>query len=204
MKKKVSELSADEFKKAFPIYVKEYNEQYKEWYNIEKENILGAINPEDVIRINHIGSSAVEHVLSKPMIDILLEVDGRCNLTKLLDDLKSIKFGTEIFTRKEDPPRLLLGKGFSADGYAEKVYLLHVRYFGDWDELYFRDYLIAHPDIAEEYSQLKRTILKDIEEGKLERLPGGAPSGYSGAKLEFAKKYSKLAKAEFQNKYKPG
>jgi GrpB-like predicted nucleotidyltransferase (UPF0157 family) len=32
---------------------------------------------------------------------------------------------------------------------------VHVRYSGDWDELYFRDYLMSHTDTAAEYAKLK-------------------------------------------------
>lgn len=70
---------------------------------------------------------------------------------------------------------------------------------GNWDELYFRDFLIANPDVATEYGNLKLNILKDIEKGIIERIP----NGYSEAKLAFVEKYSKVAKQEFQNRYKP-
>jgi GrpB-like predicted nucleotidyltransferase (UPF0157 family) len=203
MKKKVSELSIDEWKKTFPIILKEYNVNYKDWYESEKQNILNAIKAEDIARINHIGSSAVEGLIAKPIIDILLEIDGCCNVTKLIDDLKVIGYGDEIFSRSDDPMRLLLGKGFSSDGYAEKVCLLHVRYLGNWDELYFRDFLITNPEVATEYGKLKLNILKDIEKGIIERMPNGQPNGYSVAKLAFVEKYSKAAKQKFQNKYKP-
>lgn len=203
MKKKISELSIDEFKKTFPIILKEYNANYKDWYESEKQNILNAVNSQDIARINHIGSSAVEGLIAKPTIDILLEIDGCCNVTKLIDDLKAIGYGNEIFSRKDDPMRLLLGKGYSSDGYAEKVYHLHVRYLGNWDELYFRDFLIENPDVSTEYGKLKLNIIKDIEKGIIERMPNGMPNGYSEAKLAFVKKYSNAAKREFQNRYKP-
>ncbi len=74
---------------------------------------------------------------------------------------------------------------------------------GNWDELYFRDFLIANPDVATEYGNLKLNILKDIEKGIIERIPNGVPNGYSKAKLAFVEKYSKVAKQEFQNRYKP-
>lgn len=203
MKKKVSELSIDEWKKTFPIILKEYNANYKDWYEIEKQNILNAVNAEDIARINHIGSSAVEGLIAKPIIDILLEIDGCCNVTRLVDELKIIGYGVELFFRNDDPMRLLLGKGFSSDGYAEKVCFLHVRYLGDWDELYFRDFLIANPEVATEYGKLKLNILNDIEKGLIERMPNGVPNGYSQAKLEFVKKYTNSAKQEFHDRYKP-
>lgn len=203
MKKKVSDLTAEEFQKTFPIILTEHNQNYKEWYKIEKSNILSVVNNKDIVRINHIGSSAVEGLIAKPIIDILLEIDGCCNITKLLNDLKTIGFGEEISTRTDDPLRLLLGKGMSSDGYSEKVYLLHVRYLGNWNELYFRDFLIAHPDVAVEYGKLKLKILNDIEDGIIERIPNGNPNGYSQAKLSFVDKNSIIAKQEFHDRYKP-
>ncbi|MDO5520977.1 MAG: GrpB family protein [bacterium] len=203
MKKKVTELTQEEFQKTFPIILTEHNQNYKEWYEVEKNNILSVVDKNDVIRINHIGSSAIEGLIAKPIIDILLEIDGSCNVTKLLSDLKTIGFGEELSTRTEDPFRVLLAKGMSSDGFSEKVYFLHVRYLGDWKELYFRDFLIAHPDVAREYGELKENILKDIESGKIERMPNGQPNGYSQAKLSFVEKVSMMAKEEFKERYKP-
>lgn len=204
MKRKVSDLSPEEFQKTFPIVLKEHNPQYPAWYQAAKEEILGAVSREDVGRISHIGSSAVPGLLAKPIVDILLEIDGRCNVTKLQDDLKRIGFGEELATRSEDPFRLLLAKGMSCGGFAEKVFLLHVRYLGDWNELYFRDYLLAHPEAAEEYGRLKQGILRDIESGKIERMPGGKPNGYSQAKLEFVERMTAAAKKELAGKYRVG
>jgi len=149
------------------------------------------------------GSSAIEGLIAKPIIDILLEIDGCCNVTKLLNDLKMLGYGEEISSRADDPLRLLLAKGMSCDGFAEKVYLLHVRYLGDWNELYFRDYLIAHPDVAAEYGNLKSKILNDIQNGVIERMPNGKPNGYSQAKFSFVEKTSAIAKQEFRDRYKP-
>lgn len=203
MKKKVSELTPEEFQKTFPIVLKEHDPAYKEWYEEEKDSILRAVNREDVIRISHIGSSAVEGLIAKPMVDILMEIDGGCNVDKLLADLKTIGFGVEILNRAENPFRLLLAKGMSCDGFAERVFLLHVRYLGDWGELYFRDYLIAYPDVAAEYGRLKEGILQDIESGRLERLPNGRPNGYSQAKLAFVQDVTARARKEFTDRYKP-
>lgn len=204
MEKRVSELSFEEFKKTFPIILKEHNPDYRVWYEQEKEVIVNTVKADDIARISHIGSTVIDGLTAKPTIDILLEVDGCCNISELLGELKKIGYGEEIFSRSDDPMRLLLGKGYSLDGYAEKVFHLHVRYMGNWDELYFRDYLIANPDVAAEYGNLKVDILKDIESGLIERIQNGKRNGYSQAKLSFVEKYSKLAKEEYCNRYKPG
>ena len=80
VKKQLSEMSLEELWELFPIVLKEHNPQYKNWYETEKQNILKKIKADDVVRINHIGSSAVEGLLSKPTVDMLLEIDGCCNV----------------------------------------------------------------------------------------------------------------------------
>ncbi len=203
MKKHVSELTAEEFQKTFPITLEAHNPRYKEWYEAEKASVLSVVDERDVARINHIGSSAVENLVAKPVVDILLEIDGCCQVEKLQEKLKTIGYGVEIATRAENPFRLLLAKGMTCDGFASRVYLLHVRYLGDWNELYFRDYLLAHPEVAEEYGQLKTRILRDIESGKIQRMPNGQPNGYSQAKFAFVERVSALAKQEFAGRYRP-
>jgi GrpB-like predicted nucleotidyltransferase (UPF0157 family) len=142
-------------------------------------------------------------LISKPTIDILMEIDGSSNTKKLIEDLNKIGYGDEIFTKNYDPIKYLLGKGYSINGYAEKVFHLHIRHFGDWDELYFRDYLATHSEIMIEYGKLKMNILSDIKKGIIERLPNGKPNGYSKAKLAFVEKYTKIAREVYKEKYKP-
>jgi len=49
----------------------------------------------------------------------------------------------------DESRRITLNKGYTKDGFADKVYHVHLRYTGDNDELYFRDYLNEHPRIEE-------------------------------------------------------
>jgi GrpB-like predicted nucleotidyltransferase (UPF0157 family) len=74
------------------------------------------------------------------------------------------------------PPHVMFLKGYLPDGFAERVYHIHVRYLGDWDEPYFRDYLIAHPETAAEYAALKIRLHKDFEHDR---------DGYTKSKSEF-------------------
>ncbi len=54
-----------------------------------------------------------------------------------------------------------------------------------WDELYFRDYLIAHPEAAAEYAELKRSLFKDFEHNR---------DGYTEAKGAFIRTVTEKAK----------
>ena len=202
MKKHVSELTPEEFQKTFPITLEDVVPEYAVWYEEEKAAIFIALGEKIIVRINHIGSSAIPNIKAKPVIDILLELDGTCHVDEVIEVLKTIGFGTEICIKKDNPFEYLLAKGMTVDGFEKKVYLLHVRYAGDWNELYFRDYLLEHPDEALAYSNLKEQILNDIHHGKIERLPNGKPNGYSNAKFKYVDEISRRAKSQYGDRYK--
>lgn len=82
---------------------------------------------------------------------------------------------------------LCIIKGYTDAGFAEKVFHIHVRETGDYDEPLFRDYLIAHPETAAEYAELKRGLLKDYEHDR---------DGYTEAKGEFLNGILKKAREE--------
>ena len=47
------------------------------------------------------------------------------------------------------------------------------RHFEHWDNLLFRDYLITHPDVAEEYQQLKLRLAAEFPN---DRVAGQGPA----------------------------
>ncbi|AZO94868.1 GrpB family protein [Iocasia frigidifontis] len=193
MGKSLSEMTLEELWQLFPIILRKHNPEYKKWYFNEKEKIKKAVGVNTIERINHIGSSAVAGLIAKPTVDILLEVD--CNSD--IDNLKlRLKNAGWILMASENEPDLKMSfnKGYTPDGFAEKVFHLHVRFLGDWDELYFRDYLIIHKEVAKKYGELKQ---------KLERQYKHNRDGYTEAKTEFIKKWTKQARHEFPNRYMP-
>ena len=191
MKKELSEMSLEELWELFPIILKEHNPKYKEWYKIEERQLFSCIKNQDIKRINHIGSSAVEGLIAKPTIDILLEVDNNCDITKLIEILN--KNNWILMSSEYEPDlRLIFNKGYTPNGFAEKVYHLHVRYWGDWDELYFSDYLLDHRDVAIQYGNLKLSLWKEFEHNR---------DGYTEAKSEFIMRHTKKAKFEYAGRY---
>ena len=193
MGKALSEMSLEVLWELFPIILKEHNPSYMEWYSIEKENIVNAIGQDNIKRISHIGSSAVEGLLAKPIVDILLEVDLNSDIEQI--KYKLIKSGWILMSYSNNPVlKMSFNKGYTPEGFADKVYHLHVRYTGNWNELYFRDYLIAHKEVADEYSKLKIGLKDEYEHNR---------DGYTEAKSEFVNKYSEIARNEFGNQYMP-
>ncbi|ALU16252.1 GrpB protein [Eubacterium limosum] len=192
MKADLSELSLEELWALFPIILKEHNPDYKVWYEEEKQRIISKVQPENLIRISHIGSTAVKGLTAKPIVDILLEIDGACGVSAIIKALKTL--GWRLMSQEDDPVKLSFNKGYTPEGFADRVYHLHVRYFGNWPELYFRDFLIAHPDVAGEYERLKLKLWKQYEHDR---------DGYTEAKTDFVRRYSDMAKVEFNNRYLP-
>ena len=173
MSKKLSEMTLEELWELFPIILTEHNDCWKEYY-AEEAAELKRILPAETI-INHIGSTAVEGIWAKPIIDILAEVNENLqNVAVILQNNGWIKMS-------ESEQRISFNKGYTETGFAEKVYHLHLRYIGDNDEIYFRDYLNNHPNIAKEYETLKLGLWKKFEHDR---------DGYTEAKSEFVVKHT--------------
>ncbi|MBS7007864.1 GrpB family protein [Anaerostipes sp.] len=192
--KKLTEMSNEELWGLFPIVLSGHKKEWKQMYENEKKLLLHVIGKEHVARISHIGSTAVEGLLAKPTIDILLEIREGYDLDHLVRVLEKEGY---IFTRKpaNPPPHMMFMKGYTLNGFAKRVYHLHVRYPGDWDELYFRDYLRRHKSTAEEYGKLKVGLQKRFEHDR---------DAYTRAKTDFVRQCTKKARKEFGDVYRPG
>ena len=88
--------------------------------------------------------------------------------------------------------RISLNKGYTKDGFADKVYHIHLRYAGDNDELYFRDYLNEHPAVAKEYEALKLRLWRQYEHNR---------DAYTDAKTNFISKWTAEARKEYGDRY---
>lgn len=192
MRKRLSEMSLEELWELFPVILKEHDPIWKDWY-LQEEKLLKKIGNQYIERINHIGSTSVNGLLAKPTIDILLEITEGCDLKFLVSMLEENGYIFEKQPQKP-APHMMFMKGYTEKGFAEKVFHLHVRYIGDWNELYFRDFLQLHKEVAQEYSNLKLSLIDKYEHDR---------DGYTEAKTEFVNKYTKMARIEFENKYTP-
>lgn len=193
MGKELSEMTLEELWQLFPIILKKHNTDYKDRYEIEKQRLLNCIDRKDIMRINHIGSTAVEGLIAKPTVDILLEINNESN-TELLKDILLHNGWLLMSSRKNPYMNMVFNKGYTKEGFAEKVYHLHVRHYDNWNELYFRDYLIEHEEVAKEYGKLKLQLLEKYRHHR---------DGYTDAKSDFILKYTERAKEEYADKYNP-
>lgn len=189
MTRSLDEMTDEELWQLFPIVLSEYQPIWKECYLAEKKVIIQAIGTHKIVRIHHIGSTAVPGLLAKPTIDILVEIEDAADTSSLISAMQEC--GYRYLKQPENPPpHMMFIKGYAPEGFAGQAYHVHVRYQGDWDEIRFRDYLITHPDTAREYGKLKKN-LKDLHEHNRD--------AYTAAKTEFIRRVCELSRKEMKN-----
>ena len=190
-KKRLSEMTLEELWQLFPIVLTEHRPEWAQWY-AEEECRLAAVLPADgIARISHIGSTAIEGIWAKPIVDILVETARDADWTAIRAALCG---EGGYICMSESPERLSFNRGYTEDGFAERVFHLHLRRAGDHDELYFRDYLNAHPDVAREYERMKLALWHAYEHDR---------DGYTARKAEFVRLHTDRAKRELSGRY-PG
>ena len=181
MNKPLTEMTLAELWQLFPIELTPHNPAWADWYQEEAALLRQYLHPEH-IRIHHIGSTAIPAIWAKPIIDILLEVTDRQTMQRVAAVL--VAHGYLQMSANEQ--RISLNKGYTPQGFADKVFHIHLRLPQDNDELYFRDYLQAHPAIARAYEALKLSLWHRYEHDR---------DGYTAAKGDFIRQHTQVAKS---------
>ncbi|MDD6795580.1 MAG: GrpB family protein [Clostridiaceae bacterium] len=152
------------------VIVEDYNPMWKEEFQKIKNELLKVLK-DKVISIEHVGSTSVEGLSAKPIIDIDVVIDN--NLAEVIKALESIEY---IYEGD-------LGvSGRYAFKYENKPeFMVHHLYVckKDNEELHrhitFRDYLRKHADDREDYSQIKKEMAKKYPEDIESYIEGKQP-----------------------------
>jgi len=185
MSKSMSEMTLEELWELFPIQLIEHQVCWADQYREEKDHLM-LIQP-DTVKIHHIGSTSIEGIWAKPIIDILVEAD-----LSEFDEIKNLLLRNGYTCMAQDETHIHFNKGYTPNGFAEKVFHVHLKNYGDNDELYFRDYLNGHPEIAKEYEKLKLSLWKRYEHDR---------DRYTISKTAFVCEYTQKAKMQFGRIY---
>ena len=189
----LASMDFSELGRLFPIIISEHNPLWNDKYISESKLIETAIGRGVIVRMQHCGSTAVSNLSAKPTIDILMEIRENTEVDHVVSSMGTIGYQNSPQPNKP-APHLMFMKGYTPEGFKGQAYHVHLRYSGDWDELYFRDYLIAHPAIADEYGRLKKTLGQRF---KYDR------EAYTNGKTEFIQRITCLARKELGGKYVP-
>ncbi len=188
MAKELSEMTLEELWELFPIFLVEHNDKWDKNYKEIEILLKNALFHCPVERISHIGSTAIDGIWAKDIVDVLIEVSRDFDIektAKVMERNGFIRMSTE-------EGRISFNCGYTKEGFADKVFHVHLRYIGDNDELYFRDYLNDHAQIAKQYEALKMQLWKQFEHNR---------DAYTDAKTEFVKKWTAEAKKVYAGRY---
>ena len=188
MSPSLEEMSLEELWQLFPIFLRKHQDECKDWYEEERLQLLSFLPEHQIVRLSHIGSTSVKTIWAKPIVDILLEIPKETDMAVM----RNLLLQNGYLLMSESKGRMSFNKGYTPSGFAERVFHLHLRYKGDHDELYFRDYLQEHPAVAKDYEKLKLSLWKQYEHNR---------DAYTEAKTEFIKNYTEKAKKIYGGRY---
>ncbi|KAM3093829.1 GrpB family protein [Phormidesmis sp. 146-12] len=139
------------------VEVVPHDPNWWEAFEVESQRVTDALG-ENVVAIHHIGSTAIPGIYAKPIIDLLVEVKDIVKVDGQSSSMESL--GYEVMGEYG-----ILGRRYFRKNSQEGVRTHHVHTFklgSDQVErhLAFRDYMVAHPEDAQRYSELKRELAR--------------------------------------------
>ncbi|ALC81196.1 MULTISPECIES: GrpB family protein [Bacillus] len=135
------------------VEVKPYNEKWLSMFE-EEANTLHKIFGPEIIDIHHIGSTSVNGLKAKPIIDIMPVVRDINQIDSFNKTMVAIGYEPKgengIFQRR-----------YFQKGGDNRTHHVHIYQLGNSEidrHLAFRDYLRAHPDATKKYGDLKEDL----------------------------------------------
>ena len=157
-----------------------YNPAWQEEFQAERDRVAWALG-ENVLAIHHMGSTAIPGIKAKPIIDLLVEVAS----IAMVDDCQAKMATLGYQSRGEHgmPGRRYFLRTMD-EQHTHHVHVYERGHAFIQSVLRFRDYLIAHPEDAQRYSQLKERLSEQFRFD---------PSGYTDGKNEFVQEINRKA-----------
>ena len=188
MTKDLHKMTSEELGRLFPVVIAEPNSDWKARFLQKKDEIVALLGEDIALRVEHIGSTAVPNLAAKPSIDMLVEIPGG---EPIKNEIITIMTANGYDFMRETN-HLMFVQGYTPEGFKGQSYHIHMGPKEDdslWDRLYFRDYLIGFPSIADEYAALKSELEAKY---KFDR------DGYTRAKAAFIRRVTEQAKQRYQ------
>lgn len=156
------------------VKLSDYDSNWPEQFEIEKANLRKIFG--DSVPIEHVGSTSIEGISAKPIIDIAVGLDR-------LEDFENYR---ELFQKDpnysikddSDKDEVLIRRGPEEN----RTHFIHISEktsprFNNY--LKFRDYMREHADARDEYEQLKQELAMKYADDR---------KSYTAAKAEFISK----------------
>lgn len=132
-----------------------HSPMWQEMFEDESKYVANALG-ENAIAIHHIGSTAIPHIYAKPIIDLLVEVKDILKVDKQNVAMETL--GYQVMGELGISGRRYFRKNNQEDIRTHHIHIFEVGSAQIERHLVFRDYMIAHPEDAQRYSELKKQL----------------------------------------------
>ena len=164
------------------VTLSSYNPKWKTIFEEEKKNLETLLAP-IAKEIEHVGSTSIEGLSAKPIIDIAIGLDDLKDFSKIKEKIKPPYYvkenpteGEELIVKRKDE--------------TTTTHLIHVmdrnkqRY---QETIEFRNYLIPHEKTKKDYEKLKKSLAKQYSEDR---------KTYTASKNDFIKEVLRKSREE--------
>ena len=165
------------------IHIEPYNSEWPQKFESEAKILRELLDKNQIVVIEHVGSTSIAGLSAKPIIDILIGVKSLLEAKSLIPGLEELGYSFWADDPRKDGYYLV--KGLPPNG--PRTFHIHITEIGSerWNQLLFRDYLRNHSEEAKEYEKLKMGL---AEIYKTDR------EAYTDAKGEYVKSVLEKAK----------
>jgi GrpB-like predicted nucleotidyltransferase (UPF0157 family) len=141
-----------------------YNPDWAHRYEEEADK-LKEVFGEELLGIEHIGSTSVPGLLAKPIIDIMVLIDSHKNAEKYIPKLEALDYPFDSTAHTDiSTERHLFRKGSPTQYHLSIAYADRGSFWKR--QLAFRNYLREHPEERDRYAALKQELIKKDPTGK--------------------------------------
>ncbi|GIQ69549.1 GrpB family protein [Xylanibacillus composti] len=166
----------------YAVRIVPYSSDWSLEFDKEKKLLMEIMAPHIAV-MEHIGSTSIPQQEAKPIIDIFAAVHPFLVYTvyaELLDHsgyryVETGMIGRHLFAKELAGTR------------THHLHILPLEGLYERNELLFRDYLRAHPDLVKQYGELKRMLAEQH---------GSDPESYTRAKTSFIQRVVDWARTE--------
>lgn len=168
------------------VELAEFDSNWTLEYEKEKE-LLSKVLGEKAIEIHHVGSTSIKGLKAKPVIDILVVIEDLNKIEEIEDLLKEYDYSNRGHQGVED--RYFFAKG-PEDSRTHYIHFVEKNNNTYYNLVYFKRYLLDHPESIDEYCELKQDLALKYPEER---------SKYTAGKNEFITNIIKKAKEEYDD-----
>ena len=168
------------------VELSDYDNNWKKEY-LKEEKLLKKVLGKRILHIEHVGSTSIEGLKAKPVIDILIAIKSLKDIDEIEALLKDYDYSNRGPQGVED--RFFFAKG-PEDARTHYIHFTELNSNTYYNLVYFKRYLLEHPKYIKKYCDLKQELAKKYADERPK---------YTAGKNDFIQSVITLAKEEYDD-----